>query len=229
MQYPYGSNSVPWNHGITVWRNNNYTPVFDTSYQYKLSAVLTQRQPDGHRLGTSPIQQWNQSAGLGTSVFDMAPSGSSWTISPMNNVGQVPRRGRRRPTAPASWSTPATAPPRRTGTSPPSPQNGSLQRRHRRHRPLHERPRRQHLRRARHGGLRLHQRLDQPAVQHPGDRLRRRHQRLDVDDHDGHQPLCLVLHQPHRDSRRASPRAPSPPPRPATRPRPASAARSRAT
>jgi len=38
--------------------------------------------------GTSPIQQWNASAGLATSVFVMAPNGSGWTISPMNNTAQ---------------------------------------------------------------------------------------------------------------------------------------------
>ena len=37
-----------WQHGITVWRNNNYTPVFDTSYQYTFSAS-SPRQPDGRR------------------------------------------------------------------------------------------------------------------------------------------------------------------------------------
>ena len=82
------SNTGVWQHGITVWRNNNYTPVFDTSYQYTLSAVLTSGSPMVMDCGTSPIQQWNASAGLTTSVFMMAPSGSSWTISPMNNAAQ---------------------------------------------------------------------------------------------------------------------------------------------
>ena len=70
--------------------------------------------------GTSPIQQWNQSAGLATSVFTMAPSGSSWTISPIDQLGQVPRRGRRHQRHRPRRSTPATAAPRRTGTSPRS-------------------------------------------------------------------------------------------------------------
>ena len=35
----------PWNHGITVWRNNSYNPIFDTSYQYTLSANLTGGNP----------------------------------------------------------------------------------------------------------------------------------------------------------------------------------------
>src|SRR5262249_44742756 len=41
MQYPYGNTTVPWNHAVTVWRNNSYTPQFDTSYQYMLSALVT--------------------------------------------------------------------------------------------------------------------------------------------------------------------------------------------
>ncbi len=88
MQYPYGSTSVPWNHAITVWRNANYTPVFDTSYQYQLSAVLTNGNPMVVDVGSSPIQQWNKSAGLGTSVFNMTPSGSNWTISPITMSGK---------------------------------------------------------------------------------------------------------------------------------------------
>jgi hypothetical protein len=88
MQYPYGTNAVPWNHAITVWRNNSYTPVFDTGYQYELSAVLTQSNPMVLDTGTSPLQGWNRSAGLATSVFNMAPSGSNWTLSPINNTSQ---------------------------------------------------------------------------------------------------------------------------------------------
>ena len=69
---------MPWGHGITVWRNNNYTPVFDTTYRYAFSASNTA----GDMVidtGTMPIQQWNTSAGLSTSVFAMATSGSNWT------------------------------------------------------------------------------------------------------------------------------------------------------
>jgi len=83
LQYPFGSTSVPWVHGITVWRNNSYNPIFDTSYQYTLSANIT----GGSMVldsSSSPIQQWNASAGLVTSIFSMAPSGSNWTISPLS-------------------------------------------------------------------------------------------------------------------------------------------------
>jgi hypothetical protein len=89
LQYPYatypGQTQVPWNYGITVWRNANYTPQFDTSYQYMMSALVT----GGSMVvdtGSSPIQQWNASAGLATSYFNFAASGSSWTISPMNGA-----------------------------------------------------------------------------------------------------------------------------------------------
>ena len=84
LAYPSG---IPWSHGITVWRNNNYTPVFDTGYQYTFSSVLTQANPMVMDAGTSPIQQWNKSTGLTTSIFVMAPSGHSWVVSPMNNLG----------------------------------------------------------------------------------------------------------------------------------------------
>jgi hypothetical protein len=83
LEYPYTNNAVPWNHGITVWRNNSYNPIFDTSYQYTLSANIT----GGNMVldaGSSPIQQWNASAGLVTSIFNMAPSGSNWTLSPLS-------------------------------------------------------------------------------------------------------------------------------------------------
>jgi hypothetical protein len=60
-------------------------PIFDTSYQYTISPRSTLGNPMVLDTGTSPIQQWNASADLATSVFVMAPSGSSWTISPMNS------------------------------------------------------------------------------------------------------------------------------------------------
>ncbi|HEY6475073.1 MAG TPA: ricin-type beta-trefoil lectin domain protein, partial [Polyangia bacterium] len=67
-----------------VWRNNNYTPVFDTGYQYTFSGVATAGNPMLVDAGTSPVQQWNQSANLVSSVFTMASSGSAWTISPID-------------------------------------------------------------------------------------------------------------------------------------------------
>ena len=69
-----------------MWRNNNYTPVFDTSYQYTLSPTIEQGLVVD--TGTSPIQQYNASANLASSVFSMTANGSSWTLSPANNPGQ---------------------------------------------------------------------------------------------------------------------------------------------
>jgi len=63
------------------------TPVFDTTYQYMFSAVATNGNPMVMDVGTSPIQQWNQSANLASSAFMMAANGSSWTISPANQSG----------------------------------------------------------------------------------------------------------------------------------------------
>ncbi len=76
------ASNTPWNNTITVWRNNSYNPIFDTTYQYALSAAVT----GGAMVmdaGTSPIQQWDASAGLVTSVFTMNPTGGNWTISPI--------------------------------------------------------------------------------------------------------------------------------------------------
>ena len=51
------SNSGVWQHGITVWRNNNYTPVFDTSYQYTLSPTIAaghgRRLPERRRFSST--------------------------------------------------------------------------------------------------------------------------------------------------------------------------------
>lgn len=75
-----------WTHGITVWRNNSYTPVFDTGYQYTFSANNTQSNPMVIDAGTSPVQQWSKSAGLASSMFKMAASGSTWTISTVSSA-----------------------------------------------------------------------------------------------------------------------------------------------
>jgi hypothetical protein len=81
-----GPNGGVWQHGITVWRNNSYAPVFDTSYQYTLAPTVTQGMVVD--TGTSPIQQYGASAKLATSVFNMTASGSNWTLAPASNPGQ---------------------------------------------------------------------------------------------------------------------------------------------
>lgn len=66
--------------GSTIARSS--PAVVDTGYKYTLSAALTQSNPMVLDSGTSPIQQWNKSANLPTSIFNMAPNGSNWTLSP---------------------------------------------------------------------------------------------------------------------------------------------------
>ncbi len=228
MQYPYGNSAVSWTHGITVWRNNSYTPVFDTSYQYSLSANVTAGNPMVMDSGTSPIQQWNKSAGLATSVFDMAPNGSSWTISPMNSSNKCLDAGAGtngtgivlaacNGSASQNWNISAIA------------QNGSF------NVATAATGRCMNVR----GGSTASGAVMEVADCNTSSTSEKFNIQATIyagdtsgstgDDDDGHQPLRLVLHQPHRDSRRASPRAPSRPPRPATRPRPAWVARSRAT
>jgi len=78
------SNAATWQHGITVWRNNNYTPVFDTGYQYRLSPLVSASMVVDS--GTSPAQLWSQTSPiLQTSVFAFAARGSSWTLSPVGS------------------------------------------------------------------------------------------------------------------------------------------------
>jgi hypothetical protein len=43
--------------------------------------------------GSSPLQQWNKSANLTSSVFAMTASGSGWTLSPLNNTAQCVEAG----------------------------------------------------------------------------------------------------------------------------------------
>lgn len=74
-----------WNYPITVWRNNNYVPQFDTGYQYKLSPSSAGSQVLDAGT-TSPIQLWNGSANLPTSMFTLSAAGSGWKISPISNA-----------------------------------------------------------------------------------------------------------------------------------------------
>ena len=48
------------------------------------SSLVTQGNPMVVDTGASPVQQWNRSANLVTSVFTMASKGANWTISPLN-------------------------------------------------------------------------------------------------------------------------------------------------
>jgi hypothetical protein len=84
LAYPSAN---PWTHGITVWRNNNYTPVFDTTYRYTFSPSNTAGAMVVDT-GTSPVQQWSKATGLPSSVFAMAANGSNWTMSPNGSPGR---------------------------------------------------------------------------------------------------------------------------------------------
>lgn len=77
------ASGTPWNHIITVWRNTYFTPVFDSAYNYTVSALVTRDNPmvmdvDG---STGAVQQWSKSANLGSSRFDfLVVSGSNFKI-----------------------------------------------------------------------------------------------------------------------------------------------------
>ena len=78
---PSGSTASPCG-GTTTTR-----PVFDTSYQYTLSAMLT----TATRWPSTPAPRRCSSTSrpnLPTSVFTMAASGSNWTLSPVSNSAQ---------------------------------------------------------------------------------------------------------------------------------------------
>ncbi len=85
----YGANggtTYPWKNAITVWRNNNYTPVFDTGYQYTISPAANTGY--GIDTGTSPVQLYDHTANYASSFYVMSPVGSNWTFSPINNSGK---------------------------------------------------------------------------------------------------------------------------------------------
>jgi hypothetical protein len=78
LQYPYLSNNVPWLHGITVWRNANYTPVFDSGYIYTMSPLGASSMILDASGGY--LSDYNQSSMLDTSKFLITAHGSKWTI-----------------------------------------------------------------------------------------------------------------------------------------------------
>src|SRR6202000_954930 len=68
--------TVPWNNAITVWRNNSYTPVFDSQYQYTLAPLAAPAMAVDS--GTAPVQLYPMSANLVSSVFAFTQSGANW-------------------------------------------------------------------------------------------------------------------------------------------------------
>jgi hypothetical protein len=76
---------VPWQHGITVWRNNSYTPQFDATYQYTVSPMAAPGM--GVDTGGSVAALYSISpTTLASSVFAVVASGSNWKLSPLSDT-----------------------------------------------------------------------------------------------------------------------------------------------
>jgi hypothetical protein len=74
-----------WHHGITVWRNNNYTPVFDTAYTYRLMPLTASGGESvdvayGSTNNGTVVQQWGSWNGS-PQMFNILPDGSYWHIT----------------------------------------------------------------------------------------------------------------------------------------------------
>jgi hypothetical protein len=83
------SNNGVWQHGITVWRNNNYTPVFDAGYVYSLRPYLGNSSVSldtygGHTSDGTIVQQWTTTSGA-PQQFVLLASGSNWKIAMVTN------------------------------------------------------------------------------------------------------------------------------------------------
>ncbi|HEY6475150.1 MAG TPA: RICIN domain-containing protein, partial [Polyangia bacterium] len=76
-------NGGVWQHGITVWRNPNYTPNFDPAYVYTMSplgaAAMILDAPAG------VLSDYNQSAMLASSKFLLTAHGANWLIQTKND------------------------------------------------------------------------------------------------------------------------------------------------
>ena len=74
---------VPWKNAITVWRNNHYTPVFDTSYIYRISPLNGGQSLDVYgestAIGTT-VQQYSSWDGV-PQKFTLVPDGPNWRIA----------------------------------------------------------------------------------------------------------------------------------------------------
>ncbi|HSS38428.1 MAG TPA: RICIN domain-containing protein, partial [Polyangia bacterium] len=75
----------PWKNAVTVWRNNNYTPVFDTSYIYRISPLPTNGGQSLDVVGGSTaigttVQQYTSWDGV-PQKFTLVPDGGNWRIA----------------------------------------------------------------------------------------------------------------------------------------------------
>jgi hypothetical protein len=79
------TNGGTWQHGITVWRNNNYTPVFDAGYVYRLSPYGTNGGQsvdvaNGSTSNGAAVDQYASWNGL-PEMFNLLQNGSYWHIA----------------------------------------------------------------------------------------------------------------------------------------------------
>ncbi|HVZ86996.1 MAG TPA: RICIN domain-containing protein [Polyangia bacterium] len=85
-------NSGVWQHGITVWRNNNYVPVFDTGYIYRIAPYLANFGEsvdvmNGSTADGTLIQQWGSWNGT-PQMFTLVADGSSWHVAMTANTAK---------------------------------------------------------------------------------------------------------------------------------------------
>jgi hypothetical protein len=87
----YTNGGVAWNDAITVWRNNNYAPVFDASYAYRLSPMsATGKSIDvayaSQNNGTA-VQQYASWDG-DPQKFKLLAVGANWKIAMKANTNK---------------------------------------------------------------------------------------------------------------------------------------------
>jgi Ricin-type beta-trefoil lectin domain len=73
-------NIPTFNNMITVWRNNNYTPQFDTGYMYSLSGSNTKNAQMVRALTSGTTVDQQASSTGDTQQFAIVASGSNWKI-----------------------------------------------------------------------------------------------------------------------------------------------------
>ena len=78
-------NGGVWQHGITVWRNNNYTPVFDSGFTYRLAPMPANGGesidiPYGSTNDGTVVQQYASWNGT-PQMFNLLADGSNWHIA----------------------------------------------------------------------------------------------------------------------------------------------------
>jgi hypothetical protein len=79
------ANNAIWQHGITVWRNNNYTPVFDPAYVYKIQpfpsgGAQSMDVSNGAIANGTAVDQWGTWNGT-PEMFNLVADGTYWRIA----------------------------------------------------------------------------------------------------------------------------------------------------